>query len=210
MGASIAALLEDSEITFSTFFNDTSGLSSSAIQNRGRERTNDGTAGNTSTLSSYTMTIEGQKLFGKENLFYNFGYRSLGVNNNGLNKREIGYSGNLEYLYKVSNETSIIPLIEIVKINNFTGLNNREARYVTTSLIGKYSRWTASVASVLRDISHNYPTASTVNTHDKELQLSIGYKFTNDLAIDVSRAHIEENGHNASMVGVIFSYLYKF
>ncbi|MBL6665344.1 MAG: hypothetical protein ISQ34_05835, partial [Rickettsiales bacterium] len=36
LGASISALLEDSKLTFSSFFNDTTGLSESAINDRGR------------------------------------------------------------------------------------------------------------------------------------------------------------------------------
>ena len=90
-----AALLEDSEITFNTFFNDVSGLSSSGFnKSRPRESANDGLAGNTQTLSSYSVTMEGEKLFGVEKLFYNFGYRSLGVNSNGSNARETGYTAN--------------------------------------------------------------------------------------------------------------------
>jgi len=210
IGFGAAALLEDSEINFNTFFNDVSGLSGSALNNRSSERTNDGIAGNTSTLSSYTVTMEGQKLFGKENLFYNFGYRSLGIKNNNNNKRETGYTLNLEYLYKLGHETSLVPLIEIVKIKNFTGLANRDAQYITTSLVAKYSRWTVSVTDVFRNISNNYPAALSSNSRDNQIQFSAGYKFTNNLAIDISRANIKENGHTASLLGVIFSYLYKF
>jgi len=207
IGGGISALLEDSEITFNTFFNDPTGLSGSAINNRGRERSSSGLSGNTQTLSSYSATIEGQKLFGVENLFYNFGYRSLGVNNNGFNKRETGYTANLEYLKKITKNTSLIPVLEYVKISNFTGLEGRDAKYQTIGLIGKYSKWSASVTSVKRQIDNNYVGS---NSNDSQLQLSAGYKFHNNFAIDVSRIKLKEDGYSASMVGVMLSYLYQF
>lgn len=207
IGIGAAGLLEDSEITFNTFFNDVTGLSGSAPNNRGRESTNSGLAGNTSTLSSYTATIEGQKLFGVEELYYNFGYRSLGVSNDVSRSRETGYTANFEYLYKLGRDSSLIPLIEYVKINNFTGKTGRNAQYLTTSLIGKYSSWTASLTSVMRRIEANYVGP---NSHDRQFQINVGYKFTNNITVDVSRVSLKEDGYSASMVGVMFSYLYKF
>ncbi len=207
IGGGVSALLEDSEITFNTFFNDPTGLSGSALKNRGTERSSDGLAGNTATLSSYSVTMEGQKLFGVENLFYNIGYRSLGVENNNRNARETGYTANLEYLKKVAQNTSLIPTIEFVKINNFTGLTGRNAQYLTMALIGKYNSWSTSIASVRRQIDNNYLGS---NSNDAQLQFTAGYKFTNNLAIDVSRMKIKEDRFSASMIGIMVSYLYKF
>ena len=207
VGGGVSALLEDSEITFNTFFNDPTGLSGSAIKNRGTERSDNGLAANTSTLSSYSVTMEGQKLFGIENLFYNVGYRSLGVKNNSRNARETGYTTNLEYLKKVTYNTSLIPTIEFVKINNFTGFAGRNAQYLTIALIGKYSAWSASVASVRRHIDNNYLGS---NSNDSQLQFTAGYKFTNNVAIDISRMKLKEDRFSGSMIGIMVSYLYKF
>ncbi len=210
IGLGVAALLEDSEITLNGFFNDTTGLSGSGINNRKREDRNDGLAGNTQTLSSYSITMEGEKLFGVHDLFYNIGYRSLGVDKIQDNARESAYTINVEYLKKLGKDTSLIPLIEIVKIKNFTGRENRNAEYMTLSLMAKYSGWNASVASVYRNIDNNYAQANRDKSRDNLLQLSVGYKFTNNIAIDVSRASLKEDGHKGSLIGVIVSYLYKF
>lgn len=207
IGVGGAALLEDSEITVNSFFNDTTGLSNSALRRRGKEDTDDGIAGNTSTLSSYTITMEGRKLLGVENLYYNVGYRSLGVKDNGFNKREKGYTGHLEYLHKVGYDTSIIPLIEVVKINNFTGLAGRDAKYVTMGVIAKYSGWTGSATQIFRNISKDY---SGLKTHDRQLQLSVGYKFKNNISVDFSRANIKEDSYKGTLMGVMASYLYQF
>ena len=208
IGFGVAALLEDSEIRFNNFFNDVTGLSSSALHNRGRESNRDGLAGNTSTLSSYTLTMEGQNLAGYENLSYNIGYRSLGTQNNNINKRETGHTFNLEYLHKITSQTHLIPVLEYVHINNFTGKAKRDAEYLTTALLIKYSGWIFSTAHISRNIKNNYNNNPT--SRDSQLQITAGYRFSNNLAIDVSRSRIRESGYKGNIVGVMFSYLFKF
>lgn len=211
VGASISALLEDSEITVNTFFQDTTGLSNSAIRSRKSRSRRDGVAGNTGTLSSYSITMEGRRFLGVRNLFYNLGYRSLGVDENAINgKRETGFTGNLEYLYKIGRRSSLIPVIEYVKIDNFTGRKDRDAEYLTTSLIAKYAGWNFSASSVFRNLDNNYPAAQSTKNRDRLLQLNVGYKFTNNIAVDVSRADLKEDGTKGSVLGVIISYLYQF
>ncbi len=211
LGASISALLEDSEISISTFFRDTTGLSNSAINRRKSRNRNDGIAGNTGSLSSYVISMEGRDFLGVKNLFYNAGYRSLGADSSTIETgRETGFSGNLEYLYKVSRSTYLIPVAEYVKIHNFTGRKGRDGEYLTASLIGKYSGWSASVAAVFRNLDNNYPGAIKKNNRDQLYQFSVGYKFKNNIAIDISRAELKEDGHEASMLGAILSYLYEF
>ena len=152
--------------------------------------------------------MDGENFLTVDNLFYNLGYRSLGVDREDSDsKREQGYVVGLEYLYKVSRNSSIIPFMEFVKIKNFNGEKSRNATYSTLALIGKYSSWTGSISFIDRDIKEPL-RANKVN--DRLLQLSIGYKFTDNLTIDISRANIEEDGHKGSMVGANLMYLYKF
>ncbi len=208
LGGGVAALLEGGQITFNTFFNDTTGLSDS-FNGRKRESKNDGLAGNTGTLSSYTLSMEGEKLFGYDNWFYNLGYRSLGVDQAaGMSRaRENGYVIGSEYLFKLASGTSIIPFAEVSKISNFTGSRNRDATYSTFALIGKYSGWTASISQILRNI-HESPVAPKIRDH--QLQVSVGYKFTDNLALDISRANIKESNKSAVLFGMMLSYVYKY
>lgn len=207
IGVGGSALLENSKITVSTFFNDTSGLSDSALDSRGEAIRNDGVAGNTGNFSSYTISMDGNNVFGVEDWFYNVGYRSLGVDNISGRAREKGYVFSSEYLYKLSEQTSLIPFFEIVKINNFTGEQGRNALYTTTALIGKYSSWNTSISYFSRNIKQHQ---QGYNINDYQLQFSVGYKFTDNLTLDVSRASIKENGNNGSLVGAILTYLYQF
>lgn len=207
LGANIVAILENSQIGFSTFFNDTTGLSESAINNRGRA-SNKSLAGSTSSLSSYSVFIEGEKLIGIKNLFYNFGYRSLGVESGYEGKRESAYVIGSEYLYKLGTQTSLIPFFETVSFNNFNGESGRRAIYNTLALIGKYGSWTASSSMVNRYSKNS--ASQRLNFNDRQLQFSIGYKFTNNLTIDVSRADIKEDRYSAALFGTTISYVTKF
>jgi hypothetical protein len=208
IGGGITAFFEKSSLSVNTFFNDTTGLSSSAINNRGRADQNDGAAGNTGTLSSYSAALEGEDFFDVENLFYNFGYRNLAINGSQAGRaRETGYTTSFEYLYKTGQKSSITPFIELVKIDNFTGEKNRNATYSTAALLGKFSNWTASVSHLSRKISQ--PQRQN-KISDNQLQLSAGYKFTNNITFDVTHSSIKENSNKGNLIGANLSYLYKF
>lgn len=211
IGGGITAFLENSKISLNTFFNDTTGLSESAINNRGRAARNEGIAGNTGTLSSYSISIDGDTLFGVQDLYYNFGYRSLAVSNQANRARETGYVAGFEYLYRLGYKTSIIPFFEAVKINNFTGIEGRDALYTTSALIAKYSSWTSSVSFLSRNLKKGLGVSPSIaRPSGNAFQLSVGYKFANNIAVDFTRSSLREDGKNGSMIGGMVSYLYQF
>ena len=206
IGFGVGALLENSNVTFNSFFNDTTGLSSSALSDRGSEKTNDGLAGNTNNLSSYSVSMDGEKLFGVHNLFYNIGYRSLSVNKTFGGKAEKGYVVGSEYLYEIGNETNIIPFFEVTKINNFTGEAGRNALYSTFALMGNYSKWSGSVANISRHIAQR----GRKNINDDLLQISVGYKFANNTTLDISKGMMKENGRRFGIFGVMLRHVWNF
>jgi hypothetical protein len=178
------------------------------INDRDRADNSKSIAGNSNAFSSYSISMDGENFLSIDNLFYNLGYRSLGVEREDSNsKREQGYVIGLEYLYKVSRNSSIIPFAEMVKIRNFNGENSRNATYTTLALIGKYSSWTGSVSVIDRDIKE--PLRKN-KVNDRLLQLTVGYKFTDNLTVDLTRANVREDGYKGSMVGANVTYLYKF
>jgi hypothetical protein len=206
LGAGFTALLENTEITADLFFNDTTALSNSAIRHRGSEKSSDHLAGNTSSPTSYTVAVEGQDLFGVRDLFYNVGYRNLQVDKIAGRGDETGFVGGLEYLFPLKSGVSLIPFIEIASINNSTGVEGRDIVYSTVALVAKYSGWSASISSVTRDINRSNSNDNT----DSQLQYSIGYKFTNNVAVDLSRMSLKEDGNKATVLGALVSYVYNF
>jgi hypothetical protein len=208
IGASVSGLLENSKISFNSFMNDTTGLSSSALNSRRRLSRNDGLAGSSSTPSSYSVSMEGENFMGIRNWFYNAGYRSLTVAKLNNRKRETGYVFGSEYLYEMSGQSALIPFVELVKINNFGGQFERDAYYSTIALIGRYSGWTASGSFLTRNIKQ--PGTAIGDISDKQFQLAIGYKFTDNFTVDISRAAIKEDNKTGSLIGFVASYNYKF
>lgn len=211
IGGNITALLEGSQISFSSFFTDSTDLSRSAINDRGKESRNNGLSSNTGSFSSYSILMEGDNFLTVENWFYNIGYRSMGVDLQGR-KRETGYVAGSEYLYKIGKETSLIPFVEIVRIQNLSGESGKVGNYATIAAIGKYSSWTASASLMVRNIkrANDNPFNLSKSENDKQLQFSIGYKFTDNLTIDVSRAEISEQNNSGGIFGANINYLYKF
>ena len=58
LGVNVTALLEGSQISFSSFFSDSTDLSRSAINDRGKESRNNGLSSNTGSFSSYSVLME--------------------------------------------------------------------------------------------------------------------------------------------------------
>jgi hypothetical protein len=211
IGINIVALLEDAQLSVSSFFNDNTHLSNSAINKRGVDNKSRGIAGSTKSFSSYSISLEGDNLFAFKNWFYYFGYRSLGVKNSFVNNlyrdREQALAISSEYKHKIGKQTSLIPFAEAVYTKNAAGIKNRNNSYLTTALIGQFSSWTASGSYSLKNINNKQINN---NKTDKQLQFSVGYKFDNNIALDLSRAKITENGRNATLVGANLTYLQEF
>jgi hypothetical protein len=118
---------------------------------------------------------------------------------------------NSEYLWQYG-KMSIVPYLELVKINNFTGEKDRNALYSTTAMMLRYNNWNMSGSFISRNIKSKIKNYSI---RDYQSQISVGYKFKNGFAIDLTRAYIKESSLNsasskASLIGANLSYLYKF
>lgn len=207
IGVALTALLENSKITVNSFFNDTTGLSSSALNKRETASKKDGTAGSTNSLASYSVALDGKDFFGVEDLTYNLGFRSLSVDRVAGRQREKGYVLGSEYLHKMG-DTSIIPFFEFVKIDSFTGEQGRNATYTTAAVIAKYSSWSGSISYLTRHIKSHKATEGIKKSD--QIQLSVGYKFTNNMTLDFTRSNMNEDGYKGSMIGAVASYLYQF
>lgn len=208
IGGGVEAILGRSRIALNSFFNDTTGLSGS-INGRDKESRNNGQAGNTGTFSSYTITMDGDNFLGYRDWAYNIGYRSLGVDDASVanRDREEGYVVSTQYKIKAGYRTSIIPFVELVKINNFTGAKNRDATYSTVAVTAKYGKWKGSIAHMTRRIDQfvDIPQA-----RDRQLQASAGYAFPNGITLDVSRSTMKEGTRSGVLYGAMATYLYEF
>lgn len=206
IGAQISALLENSKITLSSFINDTTLLSESAINKRGRADDDKSIPGNSNFLTSYMIDIEGQNLLNVNNLFYNISYKSNSTDNN--SKTEKGYLISSQYIYNLTANTTIRPLFEIVLIDNLHGYNRSDALYKTFAIQANYSSWTTSLTLNQKDIEINNNEQLKDNTDI--IQFSLGYQINKNLAIDITRARIEENKNKYNILGANIIFNKKF
>ncbi len=208
IGAQISALLENSKITLSSFINDTTLLSKSAINKRGRADDDKSIPGNANFLSSYMIDIEGQNFLNINNLFYNIAYRSSSADANG-NKTEKGYLISSQYIYNLTENTTIKPLFEIALIDNLHGYNKSDALYKTFAIQAKYSSWTTSITLNQKDIEINNDN-NKLKTNTDIIQFSLGYQINKNFAIDFTRARIDENKYKYNILGANIIFDKKF
>jgi hypothetical protein len=207
IGGQISALLENSKLSFSAFINDATQLSNSALNKRGAADDDQKIPGNSGSLSSYSINYEGHNPFKINNLFYQIGYRSMSASHENQ-KRENGYLIGAHYLYELNDNTKIIPLFEIVKIDNLLGKEKSDAIYKTASIQCKYSSWTTSATYNSRKLTQI--TESNITSNEDIFQLTIGYNITKNLAIDLTRAEIDNHNNKFNSLAANFIFNKKF
>jgi hypothetical protein len=207
LGFGVAALMDDDgAVTLNLFFNDTTGMSNSALNRRGKNKSSDNFAGNNTNLSSYSITMSGNNFFDIEDLSYNFGYRDLDVDNKLGFDNEKGFVVGFEYKIPLNYKTYFTPFAEISKINNFNGIEGQDLLYTTIAATLNYSKWHVGVSGVVRDINRN----GADDFLDSQAQYFVGYLFDTGIALDVAHIDIKESDNKAKMVGVNLSYNYEF
>ncbi len=207
LGIGGAVNFNDNKLTVSTFYDDNTELRRSALARRNLSEVRDGDAANTADLSSYIVHLEGKNLFETENLSYHIGYRSLGVEKTPDTAREIGYSTSLAYSFELQNNLTLVPFIELIKIDNFGGKSNYNDFNSILALSAKYNNWRASILGSRRSAkqsSHN------IKIHDNQLQFSVGYQFSERLGLDLSAMDLKEDHVSGFVVGAMVKYAYKF
>jgi hypothetical protein len=206
IGAGGELPIGEHKLVLNSFFSDATFLNRSALHHRNSIKSHDGSVGNTSSLSSYIIVVNGNN-FLLENLSYNLGYRSLGVEKMPQASREIGYTGGLSYLFELENGISLSPLVELVKINNFAGVLGNNNSYASFALMTNYNKISAGILNVYRNIKQKN---SNLNLDDSQLQFSLGYKFTENLSTDFTMLKLNENNDNNLLLGAMIKYSYKF
>ena len=208
IGVSLDILFDDAQISLSSFFSDNTDLSDSALfVHRGSLPRSNGQASNTSTLSSYTITAKGQDPFDIENLYYNIGYRYQDTDNITGFDAESGYVIGLEYLYELPSTLKLIPVGELVVIDNFTGFEGVDASYFTLGVVAKYQNWNFAVTNIDKRINN---TAAFGDVRDYLFEILIGYQLKNGIKLDVSRADFKQDKQKGEAIALMMSYIYQF
>ncbi|MDR2777461.1 MAG: hypothetical protein LBB24_01675 [Rickettsiales bacterium] len=192
------------------FRNDTTFLSNSLINDRGRYNLENDIGNVPNILENFSITVDFPVL---DNNKFNFGFRKLATKDSNK-KSEFGFVAGLECLFEETRETlGAAPAIEFVALHNYGGETANNTFFILANMPFFYDKWNFGLAWSGKIFKGDRWKVSQI------FQGSIDYTFQNGLAIDFSRKY--EVGHHSnsdgkiqkdkfSSWGVGLSYLLKF
>jgi len=188
----------------SVFTQDTSGLAESTITQRDRTREADGGPGNTGTLESFALAIDGEDLPVPGSLRYHVGYVHLASE---TTEDEDRFAIGAEWGLAVTDAVTVTPLVEYVYFTNAGGTDGEDRDYLTGSVLVEYGSWNAALAYTNRDVS---AAPGAQDADDYQFQVSAGYAFDIGLSLDVGYKINETANVDTSTVGALLAYSYEF
>lgn len=170
----------------------------------GRFRRWQGGAGNTGSLDSVSVTLDGSEVQALWGLSYHLGYRHQPKGVDGV-ADEKGYAAALKYDFEIDWDTKLTPLVEYVELRKFGGLD-RKARYITAAAVFETGPWEFSASTTLRRIT----APDTERVSDWLRTIGVAYSFTDDLKLSAAWARSRQEGASTSVFGVQLRYGIEF
>lgn len=166
------------KLILSSFFDDTTFLSSDLFNIRGIDNSNGG-AGNTKKLNNFSLISE----FNFDNTKINLGFRRLAVTEQD-EKAEKGYVLGIQKYFEETDFTfGFNPLFELAYLDNYDGIADKNVLIGTLRLPIIYKGWNLVFShSNKYDREKHYDNYLTYLT-----EISLGYKFRNGLILSVAQ-----------------------
>ncbi|MGE0716925.1 MAG: hypothetical protein AB7P02_15900 [Alphaproteobacteria bacterium] len=203
-------------LTATAYFADATPLSNSAFSRPrfddprtdrpGRLRRRDGGVGNTGSLDSWAISLDGQKMPWAEGLEYTLGWR---FQKRGRTERfdEQAFAAGLAWEIDLGHDLTLTPLVEYVAIDKLDGADTR-ARYATGALTLAWGPWSAATSYTSRRLRLY---GEEVGTRDDRLfQLTLGYTFDFGLGLYLGWKNQKVDGVTSDTVGLMALYGFKF
>ena len=192
-GVFTAMLLPFFTLRFNMFMEDTTFLSRSLVNSRGKSLKGYN-AGNTKNLNSFSISSE---FIVSDKYKINLGFRRLAVDDDKnvdfILKAERGYAVGLKSVFEIGSGEygfNIYPSVEAVQIQNYRGENRRNLTFATINLPLIYDNWNLTFTeSAKYDRNKN---SGYSNEFSNLFEINIGYKFEFGLMLDVSRTFGKE------------------
>ena len=182
------------------FFLDTSYLSKSTFDDRGRARRSDGGPSNTGRPESFAITLESEELPKFPGSGYHLGFSRQATERGG--RDEYGYVVGLTYAFTPHEDVDVEILSEYVYQWGAEG-ERQNRHYYTQSGAVYWKRWNLAISSTLRHLHDG-------GSRDYLLQASVGYEFEMGLAIDAGYRYVREDGIENDGLGALVSYTVEF
>ncbi len=192
-------------LTAHAFFLDTTFLSQSLGRGRGTTDRGDGGVSNTEDLSSYALTLDGEKIAGIDGLGARLSYirQAKGVDNE---TDETGVSAALWHDLKLGEELTLSPIVEYVHFDDAEGVDGQDRDFLTIAGRLGWRSWNLVLAYTGRDTE----TSGAAEIDDYQFQVSAGYSFEFGVDVDVGWQIVEESDIETQRLGVLVAYTASF
>ena len=221
LGFGAAARLEtvefgDHELGASVFFSDASFLSNSAftrprasdpdVGRPGRLRERDGGPGNTESLESFALTLDGGGVSAFPTVNYRLSYLHRAAGRTELHD-ENGYSAGLEFSVALGEDAALIPIVELAWIDHFGG-QDQDALYVTWGAELTFGSWSLAFSRTARRLDEPDDGSGPLggDGRDRLTQVSLGYQFESGLGLGAGLKSERVEGVDTSFVGLLLTY----
>jgi hypothetical protein len=193
------------------FFVDTSPLSRSLINDRGRTRRSDGGPGNTASPESFAITLRGGAIPWLPGLTYNLGFANHQRADAGGRSQRDAVAG-LIYGFSPFENLEVELLSEYAHLHNAEGENERR-HYFTQSAVAYWGGWNVALSYTGRWIRRGDGGSS----RDFLFQASAGYAWEIGaggrfglLGTDVGWRSARDGGISGDGIGVLVGYALAF
>jgi len=196
----------DYTIHASTFFADTTFLSSSIITKVDKTKKSDGGVSNTESFDSFAVSLDGDNIAGIEGLNYKVAYQSqaAGDADDDAN-RQTGYALTLGHSLPVSSRINTDVLAEFVDVNHYEGADVDAQYYTATASTTIDEAW-----NVTASYTHRKVDMTGTDSNDHLFQLSGEYDFGQGTAAEIGYRYSEESNEDTNIIGGLISHTFEF
>lgn len=209
------------KFNISTFFKDTTSLSNSIINDRGKTKKSDGGVSNTQDFSSYAVSLEGKNFFSLTNNFidgfsYKIGHakQAKGVKHLGSNAANVSLTNDekrssfsLAHSSLITSNLRMKIISEYMNIEHYTGEELHDRAYMTTGIDLLYKK--INIGGTYTQET-NEAAEEDEAIDDKVYQVSLGYLLSKNLRTDIGYKKADEENEIKHTVGALITYYLDF
>lgn len=199
------------ELKAAVFTRDSTALSGSVFTGRERLHVSDGGPGNTDLPESFSVALDAAEIEGLPGLALRTSVlRQAAGDGDSSSQWAISFGGAWEIA--LDDDWTVTPVIDYVHswdaigVGAAEGVSGADEDVVTAGVSVAYESWNAALVGGRRWDSQ--PGAADIR--DAFVQVSAGYTFENDIAVDVGWLYLDQDGVTSQGVGLLVAYGLKF
>jgi hypothetical protein len=192
-------------LSASLYRSDTSFLSDSLFTRRGHVHHVDGGSGNSKSLSSFTIALDGMDMPDLAGFSYHIGLRSqaAGIGNY---RREKGLVGGITYNHELGDGYEMALIAEASHIWHVDGQLHHDVTISTLGTSVSKKDWSVSADYSARTVNNKIALPARSNSH--QVQLSVGHDLPHNLALEAGWKRTSQSGSNTNIFGMLLSYTF--